>query len=150
MVTNPYLLISLIWQAHPGLFQAMKAAAIQSGGDGPANVNRGRGGDERAAKAAAEARKTAVARGVNLRNGPAASVSDINQILNLINSAASASAASSGNATESEVPQSNGPALNGAKEVKDTSRPSAKADGQAPVGLGASLELKKQKSKQKA
>lgn len=130
----------------------MKAAAIQSGGDGPANVNRVRGGDERAAKAAAEARKTAVARGVNLRNGPAASVSDINQILNLINSAASASAASSGNAqsTESEVPQSNGPALNGAKEAKDTSRPSAKADGQAPVGLGASLELKKQKSKQKA
>ncbi|VAI48732.1 unnamed protein product [Triticum turgidum subsp. durum] len=139
-------------KAHPGLFQAMKAAAIQSGGDGPANVNRVRGGDERAAKAAAEARKTAVARGVNLRNGPAASVSDINQILNLINSAASASAASSGNAqaTESEVPQSNGPALNGAKEAKDTSRPSAKADGQAPVGLGASLELKKQKSKQKA
>ncbi|XP_044413836.1 clustered mitochondria protein isoform X3 [Triticum aestivum] len=139
-------------KAHPGLFQAMKAAAIQSGGDGPANVNRVRGGDERAAKAAAEARKTAIARGVNLRNGPAASVSDINQILNLINSAASASAASSGNAqsTESEVPQSNGPAMNGAKEAKDTSRPSAKADGQAPVGLGASLELKKQKSKQKA
>lgn len=131
----------------------MKAAAIQSG-DGPANVNRGRGGDERAAKAATEARKAAVARGVNLRNGPAASsVSDINQLLNLINSAASASAASpaaNAQATESEVQQSNGPALNGAKEAKDASRPSAKADGQTPVGLGASLELKKQKSKQKA
>nr|BAJ94710.1 predicted protein [Hordeum vulgare subsp. vulgare] len=140
-------------KAHPGLFQAMKAAAIQSGGDGPANVNRGRGGDERAAKAAAEARKTAVARGVNLRNGPAASVSDINQILNLINSAASASAASpaaNAQTPESEVPQSNGTTLNGAKEAKDASRLAAKADGQAPVGLGASLELKKQKSKQKA
>ncbi|KAM0876493.1 hypothetical protein ACQ4PT_036120 [Festuca glaucescens] len=153
-------------QAHPGLYQAVQAAAIKYG-DGSANVKkslnaavvgegvpRGRGVDERGAKATAEVRKKAAARGVHLRNGPAANrVSELNHILNLINSAASASSASptaNTQRTESEGPQSNGPALNGAKEAKDTNRLSAKVDGQAPVGLGASLELKKQKSKQKA
>ena len=144
----------------------MKAAAIQPG-DGSANVNkslnaavagegvpRGRGFDERAAKATAEARKKAAARGVNLRNGPATnSVSDLNKILSMINSAASASAtspAANARKNESEGSQSNGPALNGVKEAKDTNHLSPKADGQTPVGLGASLELKKQKSKHKA
>jgi protein TIF31 len=156
----------LISQAHPGLYQAVQAAAIKYG-DGSANVKkslnaavvgenvtRGRGVDERGAKATAEVRKKAAARGLNLRNGPAANrASELNHILNLINSAASASAASptaNTQRTESEGPQSNGPALNGAKEAKDTNRLSAKVDGQTPVGLGASLELKKQKSKQKA
>uniref|UniRef100_A0ACD5Z3S7 Uncharacterized protein n=1 Tax=Avena sativa TaxID=4498 RepID=A0ACD5Z3S7_AVESA len=164
--TNPSATALDLLKAHPGLYQAMKAAAIQSG-DGSANVNkslnaavvgegvpRGRGVDERAAKATAEVRKKAAARGVTLRNGPPAnSVAELNQILNLINSAASVSAASPAantQTTESEGLQLNGPALNGAKEAKDTNRLSAKVDSQTPVGLGASLELKKQKSKQKA
>lgn len=147
-------------KAHPGLYQAMKA--IQSG-DGSANINkshnaavvgeglpRGRGVDERGAKATAEARKKAAARGVTLRNVPPAnSVSELNQILSLINSAAT-SATTNTQTTESEGKQSNGPALNGTKETKETNGPPAKADGHTPVGLGASLELKKQKSKQKA
>jgi protein TIF31 len=147
------------------LYQAVQAAAIKYG-NGSANVNksrnaavvgeglpRGRGFDERGGKATAEVRKKAVAKGVNLRNErPANSVSELNHILNLINSAASASASPAANTqtTTSEGPQSNGPALNGAKEAKDTNRLSAKVDGQTPVGLGASLEVKKQKSKQKA
>uniref|UniRef100_A0ACD5YRT8 Uncharacterized protein n=1 Tax=Avena sativa TaxID=4498 RepID=A0ACD5YRT8_AVESA len=164
--TNPSATALNLLKAHPGLYQAMKAAAIQSG-DGSANVNkslnaavvgegvpRGRGVDERAAKATAEVRKKAAARGVTLRNGPPGnSVAELNQILNLINSAASVSAASPAantQTTESEGPQSNGPALNGANEAKDTNPLSAKVDSQTPVGLGASLELKKQKSKQKA
>ncbi|CAM0944519.1 unnamed protein product [Alopecurus aequalis] len=164
---NPNAAALNLLKTHPGLVQAMKAAAIQSG-DGSSNVNkslnaavvgeglpRGRGFDERAAKATAEARKKAAARGLNLRNGPAAtnSVSDLNKILSIINSAASTSAASPAantQTTDSEGLRSNGPAMNGAKESKDTNRLSAKADGQAPVGLGASLELKKQKSKPKA
>uniref|UniRef100_A0A0A9H8H7 Uncharacterized protein n=1 Tax=Arundo donax TaxID=35708 RepID=A0A0A9H8H7_ARUDO len=146
----------------------MKAAVIQSG-DGSANVNRSlnaavvgegvprvRGVDERAARATAEARKKAAARGLNVRNGPAtSSASELDQILNLINSAASASATSTTSNTQkpaSEGQVSNGPAPNGtATEAKDadSNGPSAKSGGNAPVGLGTSLESKKQKSKQK-
>ncbi|KAL6912229.1 hypothetical protein ACP4OV_001034 [Aristida adscensionis] len=159
-------------KANPAILQAMKAAAIQSG-EGSANVSRSlnaavvgegvprlRGVDERAARATAEARKKAAARGLNVRNGPngpsANSAAELAQILKLINSAASASATSATADNEksaSEGQASNGPAPNGttqeAKDV-DTNGQSAKSGGNAPVGLGASLELKKQKSKQKS
>ncbi|WVZ73943.1 hypothetical protein U9M48_022192 [Paspalum notatum var. saurae] len=159
-------------KANPAVLQAMKAAAIQSG-DGSANLNRSlnaavvgegvprlRGVDERAARATAEARKKAAARGLNVRNGPAANnVSDeLAQILKLINSAASASSTSSTSTTAStqvsasEGQVTNGPAQNGtAVETKaaDTNGPSAKSTGNTPVGLGTTLELKKQRSKQK-
>ncbi|GJN22039.1 hypothetical protein PR202_gb09568 [Eleusine coracana subsp. coracana] len=144
---------------NPAFLQAMKAAVIQSG-DGSANVNRSlnsavvgegvprvRGVDERAARATAEARKKAAARGVSVRNGPSNNVSELDHILNLINSAA---AASSAQKTASEGQGSNGSALNGTtaeSKDADSDGQSAKGSGSAPVGLGASLESKKQKSK---
>ncbi|KAJ1280732.1 hypothetical protein BS78_04G255400 [Paspalum vaginatum] len=146
-------------KANPAVLQAMKAAAIQSG-DGSANLNRSlnaavvgegvprlRGVDERAARATAEARKKAAARGLNVRNGPAAT-DELAQILKLINSAASASSTSSTAATAStqvsasEGQVTNGPAQNGTAAEK-------KATGNTPVGLGTTLELKMQRSKQK-
>uniref|UniRef100_A0A0A9HHJ6 CLU central domain-containing protein n=1 Tax=Arundo donax TaxID=35708 RepID=A0A0A9HHJ6_ARUDO len=161
--TNPSATAIDLLKANPAFLQVMKAAAIQSC-DGSANVNRSlnaavvgegvprvRGVDERAARATAEARKKAAARGLNLRNGPATSnASELDQILNLINSAASASANAQKPASEGQV--SNGPAPNSTvTEAKDadTNGPSAKSGGNVPVGLGTSLESKKQKSKQK-
>ncbi|XP_062220117.1 clustered mitochondria protein-like [Phragmites australis] len=157
-------------KANPAFLQAMKAVVTQSG-DGSANVNRSlnaavigegvprvRGVDERAARATAEARKKAAARGLNVRNGPATSnASELHQILNLINSAASASATSA--TADAQKPASEGQAVNNGpapnvttREAKDadTNGPSAKSGGNAPVGLGTSLESKKQKSKQKS
>ncbi|XP_062222196.1 clustered mitochondria protein-like [Phragmites australis] len=165
--TNPSATIDFL-KANPALLQAMKAAVIQSG-DGSANVKRSlnaavvgegvprlRGVDERAARATAEARKKAAARGLNVRDGSAAnSGSELQQILRLLNSAASASATSdTANAQKSASDQvTNGPAPNGTiteANDADTNGQSAKSGGNAPVGLGTSLELKKQKSKQKS
>lgn len=136
---------------------------IQSG-DGAANVNRSlnaavgegvprvRGVDERAARATAEARKKAAARGVSVRNGPTNNASELDHILNLINSAASssASAAASNAQKTSEGQITNGSAPNGAtaeSKDADSNGTSSKSSGNAPVGLGVSLESKKQKSK---
>ncbi|KAF8643089.1 hypothetical protein HU200_066961 [Digitaria exilis] len=147
----------LIVQAHPAFLQAMKAAAIQSG-DGSAmgeGVPRLRGVDVRAARATAEARKKAAARGLNVRNGPAANNAsdELAQILKLINSAASASSTSATAKTkESEGQEENGPAQNGTPtEAKGTINDgsSVKSTGNTPAGLGAALE-KKQRSKQKS
>jgi protein TIF31 len=146
----------LLFQANPAVLQAMKAAAIQSGGVS-ANVNRSlnaavvgegvprlRGVDERAARATAEARKKAAARGLNVRNGPVANHAsdELAQILKLIN------AASEGQAT-------NGCIQNGTDtepKAADTNGLSAsvKSTVNAPFGLGTTLESKKQKSKQKS
>ncbi|KAL6633659.1 hypothetical protein ACP70R_026330 [Stipagrostis hirtigluma subsp. patula] len=165
--TNPSATtLDNLLKANPALLQAMKAAAIQSG-EGSANVNRSlnaavvgegvprlRGVDERAARATAEARKKAAARGLNVRNGPnASSAAELAQILKLINSAASASATSATSDTASQGQSTNGPAPNGTTtEAKDadTNGQSSKSGGGAPVGLGTSLEMKKQKSKQKS
>jgi protein TIF31 len=132
---------------------------IQSG-DGSANANRSlnaavaggvprvRGVDERAARATAEARKKAAARGLSVRNGPTNSASELDHILNLINSAASASANAQKPASEGEV--SNVSASNGTTEESkdaDSNGPSAKSSSIAPVGLGTSLESKNHKSK---
>ncbi|OEL12516.1 Clustered mitochondria protein [Dichanthelium oligosanthes] len=154
-------------KAHPAFLQAMKAAAIQSG-DGSENVNRSlnaavvgegvprlRGVDERAARATAEARKKAAARGLNVRNGPAANNASVElaQILKLINQAASASSTSATTNTQesaSEGQATNGPAQNGTALEASADTNSAKSTGNTPVGLGTTLELKKQKSKQKS
>ncbi|OQU85516.1 hypothetical protein SORBI_3004G260100 [Sorghum bicolor] len=157
-------------KANPAFLQAMKAAAIQSG-DGSANVNRSlnaavvgegvprlRGVDERAARATAEARKKAAARGLNVRNGPAANHAsdELAQILKLINAASGSSTSASAKTEESasEGQATNGSVQNGTATeaiAVDTNGPSASAKStvNTPVGLGTTLELKKQKSKQK-
>ena len=148
----------------------MKAAAIQSG-DGSANVNRSlnaavvgegvprlRGVDERAARATAEARKKAAARGLNVRNGPGSNsaseeLAHIRKVINSVAAASSTSATANAQQSASEGQATNGPGLNGnASEAKatDTNGPSVKSTGNTPVGLGTTLELKKQKSKQKS
>jgi protein TIF31 len=149
----------------------MKAAVVQSG-DGSANVNRSlnaavagegvprvrgvgvprvRGVDERAARATAEARKKAAARGLSVRNGPTNNASELDHVLNLINSAASASAtASNAQKPASEGEVSNVSASNGTTEESkdaDSNGPSAKSSSIAPVGLGTSLESKNHKYK---
>lgn len=164
---NSYLLLS---QANPAFLQAMKAAAIQSG-DGSANVNRSlnaavvgegvprlRGVDERAARATAEARKKAAARGLNVRSGPAANHAsdELAQILKLINAASGSSTSASAKTEESasEGQATNGTVQNGTttEVAADSNGPSASAKSavNTPVGLGTTLELKKQKSKQKS
>ncbi|XP_015689234.1 clustered mitochondria protein [Oryza brachyantha] len=166
--TNPPANPIELLKAHPGLAKALKAAAKQPG-DGSANVNRSlnaavvgegvprvRGVDERAARATAEARKKAVARGLNVRSGQAPDyMSNLSQILNYLDSAkastatpATALAAASTQNTH-EGQQSNGPTQNGTAGNNTHGR-SSKPSGSTPVGLGTSLELKKQKSKQKA
>ncbi|KAL5207899.1 hypothetical protein ABZP36_032334 [Zizania latifolia] len=161
--TNPSANPIDLLKAHPGLAKAIKAAAKQSG-DGSANVNRSlnaavvgegvrrvRGVDERAARATAEARKKAAARGLNVRGGPVPDyMANLSQILNLMDSAKSASATPATASTQAATggQQSNGPTENGT--AMDANRPSSKSGGHTPVGLGASLELKKQKSKQKS
>ncbi|CAL4885019.1 unnamed protein product [Urochloa decumbens] len=157
-------------KANPAFLQAMKAAAIQSS-DGPTNVNRSlnaavvgegvprlRGVDERAARATAEARKKAAARGLNVRSGPAANNASVElaQVIKLINSATAASSTSAtanNQESASEGQASNGPAQNGTASVAkatDTNGQSVKSTGNTPVGLGTTLELKKQKSKLKS
>uniref|UniRef100_A0A0D9VK91 Clu domain-containing protein n=1 Tax=Leersia perrieri TaxID=77586 RepID=A0A0D9VK91_9ORYZ len=135
--------------------RSLNAAIVGEG------VPRVRGVDERAARATAEVRKKAVARGLNVRSGQAPDyMSNLSQILNLMDSAkvnnasatpatAATTTASASTQTASEGQQSNGPTQNGS--AVDTNGPSSKkSGGHAPVGLGTSLELKKQKSKQKS
>lgn len=154
------------WQAHPDLIQAFQAAAIAGGsGNSSASVNkslnaaiigetlpRGRGVDERAARAAAEVRKKAAARGLLIRphGVPVQALPPINQILNIINSGATPEAVDD---RETDGPKdANGHSSNGSVDAsKDQSPP--QQEGQAPVGLGkglVSLDSKKQKSKSKA
>jgi protein TIF31 len=161
----------LLFQANPAVLQAMKAAAIQSGGVS-ANVNRSlnaavvgegvprlRGVDERAARATAEARKKAAARGLNVRNGPVANHAsdELAQILKLINAASGSSTPGS---AKTEVSASEGQATNGCIQNGTDTEPKAadtnglsasvKSTVNAPFGLGTTLESKKQKSKQKS
>ncbi|KAJ4753110.1 hypothetical protein LUZ62_087515 [Rhynchospora pubera] len=129
--------------ATPGVNRSLNAAAVGEG------LPRGRGIDERAARAAAEIRRKAAARGQPLRQNSAAvptgqnlPTSSLTQLLNIINSgevpanSADAKVESSGNAN-GNVGNGNG-TLHKGEEKKA-----------APVGLGTSLEPKKQKSKSK-
>ena len=125
---------------------------------------RGRGIDERAARAAAEVRKKAAARGLLARphGVPVQSLPPLTQLLNIINSGMTPDAVYNGEANAVEK-EDNGEANAVEKEdnglpssdpttdaTKDQSMP---VQEPAPVGLGkglASLDAKKQKSKPKA
>ncbi|KAK7334777.1 hypothetical protein VNO80_26540 [Phaseolus coccineus] len=155
-----------ILKAHPDLIHAFQAAAVAGGsGSSGATANkslnaaimgealpRGRGMDERAARAAAEVRKKAAARGLLVRphGVPVQALPPLTQLLNIINSGATPDAVDNGNA-------------DGAKEEANGIPPSELTDvkkgqtipvqEQAPVGLGkglSSLDAKKQKAKPKA
>ncbi|XP_017424913.2 clustered mitochondria protein isoform X1 [Vigna angularis] len=155
-----------ILKAHPDLIHAFQAAAV-AGGSGSSSVctnkslnaaimgealPRGRGIDERAARAAAEVRKKAAARGLLVRphGVPVQALPPLTQLLNIINSGATPDTVNNGNA-------------DGAKEDTNGIDPSDSTDvnkgqtvpvqEQAPVGLGkglSSLDAKKQKAKPKA
>ncbi|KAM7512311.1 hypothetical protein LguiB_011186 [Lonicera macranthoides] len=147
-----------ILKAHPDLMQAFQAATAASGsGSSSIAVNKlnaaissetlprgGRGVDERAARAAAEVRKKAAARGLLTRpHVPAQAVPPLTQLLNIINSGMTPDAT---NAVDQE---SNGHPLNGPGETpqEDGSKP-AQQDP-TPVGLGSGLTLDPKKNKSK-
>jgi protein TIF31 len=133
--------------AASGVNRSFNAAAVGEG------LPRGRGIDERAARAAAEIRRKAAARGQLLRQNPAVAPTGQNlsasltQLLNIINSGevpatgADVKAESSGNGN-GDVGNGNG----NANEKPHT----GEEKKTAPIGLGTSLEPKKQKSKSKA
>ena len=115
---------------------------------------RGRGVDERAARAAAEARKKAAARGLLIRQPgvPVQAMPPITQLLNIINSGMTPDAAADSNVTDGEKKDVNANLSNNTQvDGKQDQLPSAQ--DQAPVGLGsslASLDAKKQRPKSKA
>ncbi|XP_050284170.1 clustered mitochondria protein isoform X4 [Quercus robur] len=154
-------------QAHPDLIQAFQAAATAGGsGTSGTNVNkslnaaiigdnppRGRGVDERAARAAAEVRKKAAARGLLIRphGVPVQAMPPLTQLLNIINSGMTPDAAEGGE-SDGVKKEANGHPSNGPVDSKNDELTSGQED-QAPVGLGtglASLDAKKQKAKAKA
>ncbi|CAI8596196.1 unnamed protein product [Vicia faba] len=167
-----------ILKAHPDLIHAFQAAAVAGGsGSSGAAVNkslnaammgealpRGRGIDERAARAAAEVRKKAAARGLLVRphGVPVQAVPPLTQLLNIINSGATPDATDNGNADGATKEQdeakkeangaqneANGPPSGDSTDAEK----SVPVQEQAPVGLGkglSSLDTKKQKSKPKA
>lgn len=141
------------------MIHAFQAAAIAGGsGSSGASANkslnaaimgealpRGRGMDERAARAAAEVRKKAAARGLLVRphGVPVQALPPLTQILNMINSGM----------TPDSADKKDG---DGGKKEANGLPPNDPTDSQienAPVGLGkglASLDAKKQKPKSKA
>ncbi|KAL0397533.1 UNVERIFIED_CONTAM: Clustered mitochondria protein [Sesamum calycinum] len=150
-----------ILKAHPDLIQAFQAAAVAGGTGGSGSsanksfgeaLPRGRGVDERAARAAAEARKKAAAKGLLIRphGVPVQALPPLTQLLNIINSGMTPDAANE--STEGEKQETNGHTSNGAQDPeKDQVKPDKQ--NQAPVGLGpglASLDAKKSKMKAKA
>ncbi|KAL7158174.1 hypothetical protein ABFS83_02G124500 [Erythranthe nasuta] len=164
-------------KAHPDLIQAFQAAAVAggtSGGSSSSANNKslnsavigetlpprgGRGVDERAAKAAAEVRKKAAARGLLIRphGVPVQAMPPLTQLLNIINSGMTPEAAVSNNneATDGVKKEGNGhTSSNGVQDSEvDKSKQGQQEQAAAPVGLGsglASLESKKQKTKGKA
>ncbi|KAF8009776.1 hypothetical protein BT93_J0694 [Corymbia citriodora subsp. variegata] len=153
-----------ILKAHPDLIHAFQAAAASGGSaSSSTSVNqsinaaiigetipRGRGVDERAARAAAEVRKKAAARGLLIRphGVPVQSLQPLTQLLNIINSGMTPEVVSS-EETDGSKKEVNGHSQNGTEDKKDQV---ASAEVQPPVGLGrglASLETKKQKAKLK-
>ncbi|KAJ8748741.1 hypothetical protein K2173_011293 [Erythroxylum novogranatense] len=151
-----------ILKAHPDLIQAFQAAAGAGGsGSSSASANKsinaaiigetltrgGRGVDERAARAAAEVRKKAAARGL-LTRPHAVPVQPLTQLLNIINSGATPDAVE--NDETGVTKETNGQPSNVAVDTKEDE---LSGQHQAPVGLGkglASLDAKKQKAKAKA
>ncbi|KAK6162889.1 hypothetical protein DH2020_002730 [Rehmannia glutinosa] len=157
-----------IFKAHPDLLQAFQAAAVagsanSSGSSANKSINnavigealpRGRGIDERAARATAEARKKAAARGFLKRpqGVPVQALPPLNQLLNIINSGIGPDAAVNNEVTGGVKKEAEGGTSNGVKDSEgDHSKPNQQDQG--PVGLGsglATLDGKKQKAKAKA
>ncbi|XP_021280285.1 clustered mitochondria protein [Herrania umbratica] len=154
-----------ILKAHPDLIHAFQAAAAAGGSaSSSASFNkslnaamigetlpRGRGFDERAARAAAEVRKKAAARGLATRSHgiPVQAVPPLTQLLNMINLGAAPEAGDGEEAGEKR--EANGHHPNGLVDAKNDTATSNEGE-QAPVGLGtglASLDSKKQKTKPK-
>lgn len=148
-----------ILKANPNLIQAFQAAGGANAPSIDRTINaalvgegfpRGRGVDERAARAAAEVRKKAAAKGLLGRpNGTPVQTMAWNQFLTMLNnSAASPASEAQPNSQTNEPKKDNltGDKSNGAAEEQKTV-------SQAPAGLGtglASLNSKKQKQKAKA
>lgn len=113
---------------------------------------RGRGVDERAARAAAEVRKKAAAKGLLLRPnaGSVQGLPPLSQILNVINPGITPDAVNRVE-TDGANKEANGHSTNTPADAQgDKSKP--EQQDQAPVGLGsglASLNAKKHKSKPK-
>lgn len=155
-------------QAHPDLIHAFQAAAA-AGGSGSSNANvsksinaaivgesvpRGRGFDERAARAAAEVRKKAAARGLLVRphGVPVQALPPLSQLLNIINSGITPESAGNNQETDGAKKENNGEASDGPTADAKQKQPISGQADQAPVGLGAgltSLDAKKQKAKAK-
>lgn len=170
-----------ILKSNPDLMHAFQAAAA-AGGSGSSGasaskslnaavigdaVPRGRGIDERAARAAAEVRKKAAARGLLIRphGVPVQAFPPLTQLLNIINSgmtpdavdndeAEAAKKEANGHQGNEPADSKNEPPPKSGKEPADakSEQPKSGKDDQAPVGLGkglASLDGKKQKTKPK-
>ncbi|KAG6494254.1 hypothetical protein ZIOFF_049274 [Zingiber officinale] len=165
-----------VLKANPELVQAFQAAAKSGNSSNLVNKSlnaavigealpRGRGVDERAARAVAEARKRAAARGILVRPSaaPMQPLPSLSQLVNIINSSTAtdtpATVQPQSNEAEASHAQPNEPkeAANGVP-IHDSSTRSPNSNGsvskdQAPVGLGTSLasqESKKQKHKSKS
>uniref|UniRef100_A0A2N9JBF1 CLU central domain-containing protein n=1 Tax=Fagus sylvatica TaxID=28930 RepID=A0A2N9JBF1_FAGSY len=128
-------------QAHPDLIHAFQAAAA-AGGSGSSgtsvnkslnaavigeNLPRGRGVDERAARAAAEVRKKAAARGLLIRphGVPVQALPPLTQLLNIINSGMTPDAAGGGE-TDGVKTEANGHLKVDSKDDQLASGPSKK------------------------
>nr|XP_011462553.1 PREDICTED: clustered mitochondria protein [Fragaria vesca subsp. vesca] len=155
-----------ILKANPDWAQALQSAAIAGGsGSSNASVNRslntaaimgeafprGRGVDERAARAAAANRKKAAARGLlRPHSVPVQAYNPLTQIINMMSAGGAPGSAQNGETNGSR--EANNHPSNGPADAK-TNQPSLEQEGQPPVGLGkglAALDGKKQKSKAKA
>ncbi|KAL9367718.1 hypothetical protein Peur_038917 [Populus x canadensis] len=154
-----------ILKANPDLLHAFQAAAAGGSGSGSSSSSinkslnsaivgealpRGRGVDERAARAAAEARKKAAARGLLIRphGVPVQALPPFTQLLNIINSGATPDSInneeSGGVNNEANGQSSNDPV--------DKQKDQTSGKDQAPIGLGKglkSLDAKKEKAKAK-
>lgn len=150
-----------ILKSHPDLLKAFQAAAASSSGASPLGLGdslpRGRGFDERAARAAAEVRKKAQAKGLLVRpqGVPVQATPHLEQLLNIINAGASPDASADLQADESRKGATDGdaPFENGSSVASENESRTPDVKDQAPVGLGmglSSLDSKKQKQKPKA
>ncbi|KAL5175827.1 Clustered mitochondria protein [Glycine soja] len=156
-----------ILKAHPDLIHAFQAAAVAGGsGSSGASANkslnaavmgealpRGRGIDERAARAAAEVRRKAAARGLMIRphGVPVQALPPLTQLLNIINPGVTSDAVDNGNADRVKKEANDIPPSDLIDTKKGQTTPVQQQE-QAPVGLGkglSSLDAKKQKSKPK-
>ncbi|CAH2064335.1 unnamed protein product, partial [Thlaspi arvense] len=130
-------------KARPDLIQAFQSAAAASERNNAMNTGvegqpRGRGFDERAARAAAEVRKKAAAKGLLVRPQGGVPVQAMPPLSQLINSVTADSSKKSGENGEAKV-----------EEKKEASE-NGKTANVGPAGLGAgltSLDRKKQKAK---